>query len=246
MVLDQFEDVRDYLLKISRIVGGDKLLDNEQKVLTELLSKAGTGTYSHYLPILSESFLAKDKIQKRINVFVSENGFYTLEDVHAQHPKLEGRHLAWIFKRMLTILGFTHKQHTVHGAFLPSHVMLNAENHGLKLIGWGHSVKLDTTIKTISLKYKDWYPKEVINKKLANNSTDIFMAAKCIVYLAGGDLITNKMPSSIPPKMQRFFKSCVLEGQKMRPADAWKLLEEFDGLLAEMYGKPKFHKLEMV
>ena len=37
-------------------------------------------------------------------------GFYTLEQVHEQHPALDGRHLAWIFKRLLTVLGFCHRQ----------------------------------------------------------------------------------------------------------------------------------------
>lgn len=239
------KEVKDYILKISRIPGGDKILDNEQRNLTELLSKAGTSTYSRYLPIFVESFLAKDKIQKRINVFVAEKGFYTLEEIHAQHPKLEGRHLAWIFKRMLTILGFLQKHNFVHGAFLPSHVRLDVENHGLQLVGWGHSVTDNSAIKTISLKYKDWYPKEVAAKKTATGETDLFMAAKCVVYLAGGDPATGRMPSSVPPKIQRFVRSCLLEGQKMRPNDSWKLFEEFDEMLKEMYGPPKFHKLEM-
>ena len=31
----------------------------------------------------------------------------------------------------------------------------------------------------------------------------------------------------------------------MRPDDAWELLDEFDELLRQLYGPPKFHELTM-
>jgi hypothetical protein len=238
-------DNKEYLLKISRIEGGEKLLNQEQKALTQLLTKAGTKSYARYLPILAESFLAKDKIQKRVNVFVREEGFYTLPQIHEQHSTLDGRHIAWIFKRLLTIVGFAQQNNIVHAAVLPSHVLVNPETHGLQLVGWGHSVDGGEQVKTISAKYRDWYPVEVLKKKPAGGVTDLFMAAKCMVYLAGGDLGTNRMPDAIPPKMQRFIKSCLLEGSAMRPGDTWKLLEDFEILLKEVYGPPKFHELLM-
>lgn len=236
---------KDYLLKISRVDGGDKLLDNEQKTLTALLSKSVGDSYSRYLPTIAESFLAKDKIQKRINVFVKEEGFYTLEEIHAQHPKLDGRHLAWLFKRLLTIVGFVGKSGFVHGAILPTHVMVNPDTHGIQLIGWGHSVPVRAAIKTISAKFKGWYPTEVLKKRDVYSNTDLFMAAKCIVYAAGGDPITGSLPNDLPLKMRNFFKSCLLDSQTMRPDDAWTVLDDFEEILKQVYGKPKFHHLVM-
>ena len=49
----------------------------------------------------------------------------------------------------------------------------------------------------------------------------------------------------MPPPMQRFVRSCLLEGPAMRPGDAWQLLDEFDGLLRGLYGPPTFHHLDM-
>lgn len=236
---------KDYLLKVSRIAGGDKLLDNERRKLIDLLTAAGGTTYSRYFPVLAESFPAKDLMQRRINVFVRERAAFTLEQVHTQHPQLDGYHLAWIFQRMLTALGFIQNQRIVHGAFLPPHVLLDVENHTLQLVGWGHSVANRETIKTISTTYKSWYPKEVLGKQSATHGTDVYMAAKCIVYLSGGNLITNQMPNSVPVPIQRFIKSCLLDGQKMRPDDSWKLIEDFENILHESYGPPKFYHLTM-
>jgi hypothetical protein len=234
-----------YLLKVSRVSEGLTLLDHERKTLVDLLSAAGDTTYRKYFPTLVESFMATDRFQKRVNVFLYEPGFHTLEQVHEQHPALVGRHLGWIFKRLLTVLGFSHRQNTVHGAVLPCHVMLHGAGHGLQLVGWSHSARKGERIKTISTRYKDWYPPEVLKKQPATPAADLFMAARCMIYLAGGDPVSNRMPDAVPTPMQWFLKSCLLEGPRMRPNDAWALLEEFDELLHRLYGPPKFHELTL-
>jgi hypothetical protein len=53
------------------------------------------------------------------------------------------------------------------------------------------------------------------------------------------------MPDAVPAPMRRFLETCLLEGAKMRPRDAWELLDEFDELLRQLYGPPKFHDLTM-
>jgi hypothetical protein len=234
-----------YVLKVSRIAAGQALLDNERKALVNLLTAAGDTTYRRYLPTLAESFPAKDPLEKRVNVFLYEPGFRTLEEVHEQHPALDGRHLAWIFKRLLTVLGFSHREDIMHGAVLPCHVLIEAAGHGLQLVGWGQSVARGQRIKTVPTRYKDWYPPEVLKKQPAGPATDLFLAARCVVYLAGGDPVANWMPEAVPRPMQRFLSTFLLDKARMRPNDAWAVLEEFDALLYQLYGPPKFHELTL-
>lgn len=233
-----------YILKVSRVPDGNVRLDIERKMLAKLLAAAGATTYRKYLPDLIESFLARE-IRRRVNVFQSEPGFHTLEQVHEQHPALDGRHLAWIFNRLLTVLGFCHRQGIIHGAVLPCHVMVQAASHGLRLVGWGQSVVKGRAIKTISTRYRDWYPPEVLRKQPAGPATDLFLAARCLVYLAGGDPVTNWMPEAVPQPMRQFIASCLLESARMRPDDAWALLEDFAELLQRLYGSPQFHELTL-
>jgi hypothetical protein len=129
-----------YLLKVPRERAAQTALDHERNTLTKLLAAAAGTTYDRYLPDLVDSYLVAGRPPKRVNVFRFEAGFHTLEEVHAQYQGLDGRHLAWIFNRMLTVLGFCHRQHFIHGALLPCHVLVHAPSHGLKLIGWGQSV----------------------------------------------------------------------------------------------------------
>jgi serine/threonine protein kinase len=233
------------LLKASRVHEGCALLDNERKTLAHLLAAAGETTYRKYLPTLIESFPATDRIAKRINVFRPESGFRTLEQVHEQLPALDGRHLGWIFNRLLTVLGFCHRQGILHGAILPCHVLIQPGNHGLRLVGWGQSVEARHRVKTIVARYRDWYPREVLTKQPAVSATDLFLAARCLVYLAGGDPATNWLPDAVPPPLQRFIQTCLLPGCQMRPDDAWAVLEDFNKVLRQLYGPPQFHELHL-
>jgi serine/threonine protein kinase len=240
-------ELHDYLLKISRIPNGEKLLENERKILGEILTKAGDTTYRKYFPTLVESFPAHDKFQKRVNVFTyEEENFYTGEELHEKLPAIDSKHIAWMFKRILTAIGFAHRAGFVHGAVLPPHVRINSKNHGVQLTSWGHAVPTKDIMTTVPAKYKDWYPPEVLEKKGAFPSTDIYLAAKTIFYLAGTNPNKPTVPAKqIPIPMQRFFQSCLLPGAKMRENDAWKLETEFTDLLKTLYGQPKFVKLEV-
>jgi hypothetical protein len=171
---------------------------------------------------------------------------YTLEEVRQRYPDgVDPRHLAWMFKRLLTALGFTHRCGLVHGAVLPPHVMIHADSHGLQLVGWVHAVENGRPLKIISSRYAGWYPPEVRAKKSATAATDVFLAASCLVYVAGGDPVADQMPETVPVEVRRFVRACLLEGPQMRPGDAWKLLDEFDELLRGLYGPPKFLPLNM-
>jgi hypothetical protein len=234
-----------YLLKVSRAPEGRAHLDIEWQTLTKLSGAAGDTTYRKYLPPLVDSVPATERFPERVNVFRFEPGFHTLEQVHEQHPALDGRHLAWIFKRLLTVLGFCHRQNTVHGAVLPCHALIRAAGHGLQLVGWGQSIAAGRRIGSVPARYKDWYPPEVLHEQPAGPATDLFLAARCLVYLAGGDPVTSRMPEAVPQPLRRFLTACLLESVRMRPDDAWALLDDFEELLRGLYGPPKFHELTL-
>lgn len=234
-----------FVLKASRVRGGDRLLDAERQALERLRDAAKGTSYAPYLPALAESFPAWKDFPRRVNVFAHELGFHTLEEVHQRHPALDGRHLAWIFNRLLTVLGFCHRQGIIHGAVLPGHVLLHAGNHGVQLVGWGQSGERGRPVSVLSTRYREWYPPEVLKRQPAGPATDLFLAARCLVYLAGGDPLRNTLPDAVPPSMRRFLGTCLLPGPGMRPDDAWALFDEFRELLRQLYGPPKFHPLLM-
>ena len=89
---------------------------------------------------------------------------------------------------------------------------------------------------------------QVLNNARLNHNVDVtcgVLAARCMVYLGGGDPVRDTLPDTVPTFMQRFLRGCLLEGAAMRPDNAWKLLDELDELLLRLYGPPKFYDLEM-
>jgi hypothetical protein len=234
-----------FIVKVAQQTEGNLVLENERRTVTDLCARAANTTHRPYLPTLTESFRMDGPRGKRVNVFRHELGFWTLEQVHQQHPALDGRHLAWIFKRLLTALGFCHRQGRIHGGVLPGHVLIHAGNHGLQLIGWGQSVAVGRVVKNTAMSWRDWYPTEIRQKQPATVATDLFLAAQCMVYLAGGDPLSGRMPDAVPAAMRRFMATCLFPSVAMRPDDAWKLMDEFDELLRKLYGPPMFHSLTM-
>ena len=184
-----------YVLKIARLTGGNPLLAVEERLLKRLCTRCGDRRYREYLPNLTESFTIPGiNGQRRVNAFAHRKGFYTLDAVRRRHPGgLDARHLAWIFKRMLTIIGFAQTCGLVHGAVLPPHVMVHAENHGLQLLDWIHTVRIGRPLTFIPTNYRDWYPSEVFERTAAVTATDIFLAARCLIYMAGGDPVARAL-----------------------------------------------------
>ncbi len=237
----------EYVLKISRPAAGNLLLAAEARRLKALASRNGDRCYREFIPQLVESFLLPRAVGGRqVNVFTHRPGFFTLDAVRQRHPAgLDGRHLAWVFKRMLAILGFAHGCGFVHGAVLPPHVMIHAENHGLQLVDWIHAVPLGQRLDFVPTAYRDWFPPEALARGRVGPATDIYLAAKCLIYLGGGDPVAERWPATMPQPMRQFLETCLYPAPRMRPQDAWKLHEEFDALLLRLFGSPKYHRLVM-
>lgn len=236
-----------YVLKVTRPIGGNPLLATEARHLKSLVTRCGDRRYREYLPILVETVMAPGTDGNRqTNVFLYREGFFTFEEVRRKHPAgLDPRHLAWIFKRMLAIAGFAQMCGLVHGAILPPHVMLHARNHGVQLLDWIHAVRIGDRLTFLPTAYRDWYPSEALQREGIGPASDILLAAKCLIYLAGGDPVAQRWPDTVPTEMQRFLDTCLFASQRMRPQNAWKLHEEFDELLVRLFGPPKYHQLLM-
>ena len=72
-------------------------------------------------------------------------------------------------------------------------------------------------------------------------AADVYMAARCAIYLSGGDPLSDKMPSGSAPKdICRLIESCLLEAPSMRPSDCWTFHDEFNELLKKNYGKSRY------
>ncbi|MFI7547994.1 molecular chaperone DnaJ [Actinoplanes sp. NPDC049599] len=225
------------LLKLPRRPGDNDLLAAEAAALSTLATE-GDPKFRAYAPRLVESFTHEDAARARrtANVITRQRGFVSLAEVNAAYPGgLDPRDVAWMWRRLLTGLGWAHRAGLVHGAVLPEHVLIHPAEHGLVLVDWCYAVRTGTAIPALVAKHRAVYPPEVAAKRPATAATDIYMATGLLLRLIGNP----------PEPLRRFARGCRYDKPRMRPQDAWHLLEEFDELLATLYGPRRFRAFAM-
>ncbi len=231
-----FDGGTEAVFKVAMSAADNDLLENEAKVLRRL---QGDGGFHRYVPKLLDSLVVRGvsgSAGRRANVIKRAFGYVTLADVIHKYPAgLDYRDAAWMFKRMLAGAGFAHREGFVHGAILPTHVMVHPTRHGCKLIDWCYSVPTGGKVVAVSKAYKGWYPPEVLAKKPATAQTDIYMVARC----AGAIIGDTRAPESF----HTFLASCLIPNPSKRPDDAWALHEELDELLRRLVGKQSYRPL---
>ncbi|MFF5257301.1 molecular chaperone DnaJ [Actinomadura viridis] len=232
------------VLKMPRDPADGDLMEREATALRRL-AEDGDPRFRAYAPRLIESFRHRDAdtgATRRVNAIEPLEGFVSLAEVQRAHPGgLDPRDAAWMWRRLLVALGFAHRAGVVHGAVLPEHVLVHPEDHGLVLIDWCYSVPGRLAppaghVPAMVDRYAGWYPPEVPGREPAGAETDIFMATRCMAHLMGG---------RAPKPMRMFARGCLAAARRHRPADAWRLLEEFDELLERLYGPRRFRPFTM-
>lgn len=235
---DHDGDRREAVLKIPLRPRDNDLLEHEADVLTRL-DTAADPRHRAYAPRLVESFRHRDAdgAERRVNALEPLTGFHPLTEVAAAHPDgLDPRDAAWMWRRLLTALGWAHRARLVHGAVFPEHVLIHPRLHGLVLVDWCYATATDTHVPLLVDRHRDSYPPEIPGRLPATPATDIHLAARCMRQLMG---------ERAPGPMRAFLRACVLPSQAARPQDAWRLLGELDELLERLYGPRSFRPFTM-
>ncbi len=235
-------------LKIARDPRSNPLAQNEATSLRLLRQEGKEDRFAAYFPRLVDTFLIVDGgIQRQANVLESGRGWYTLADVSVDYPHgIDAKDMAWIWRRLLVALGAAHTKGIIHGAVLPENVSILPAEHGLRLDNWEFSARPAEGgfVTGIDARRYSWYPEELLSESIPTPGADLFLAARCMISLLGGDPIKNSdLPA--PKAIQYFLKGCTLASTRTRPQDAWALKEEFDDVIERLWGKRAFHPFYM-
>lgn len=166
----------------------------------------------------------------------------TLTKIMQHYPNgVAPEHFVWMMKRMLSAILHAEKAKVLHGAILPCHIVVYHDSHLEKLIGWSHAVEYGKPRKPSIEKFKDYYPDDYAVAK-SNSTTDIYMLAKCMIKILGGNIITNDLPPQIPLAIGGFLKSLVVGHSELHASSVFKSVTE---LASQIFGKPKFITLNI-
>lgn len=236
------EDIKTHVVvKVPKKVTDIDLVENEIKVLQAMYpATAKDEKMYRYLPRPME-VLRLDlgrTVSRPALVLPFMDGYVSMADVIKAYPDgIDFRDMVWMFKRLLVAIGFAHHLGYVHGAVIPTHVLVHPIGHGAKLIDWSYAVPLNQRVRAMSAAYEESYAPEILDRKDVTGAADVYMAAKCATALLG--------KQDAPKPVLDFLGECMDPLPNMRRANAWDLHEAFDQILLDVVGKPKYRKFEM-
>ncbi|GAB4517871.1 MAG: hypothetical protein OHK0046_24890 [Anaerolineae bacterium] len=240
------------MFRLSRDSDDNDLVKTEAQTLFHLQGSSQYDDFSPFLPTVLESFVYHDSsLQggRQVNIFGLHEGIrgpnelYSLEEVKQHYPNgIDPRDMAWMWRRLLYVLGFIHNAGVVHGGVIPAHVLIEVKDRKHVLTGWVFSVRRPDPMRAISVSHEDWYPQEVFNKKPSSPALDLAMGARCMMYLIGADPLDDAPEHrNLEPEMARYFGRCI----QHKPQDAWALLAEFDKIMDKVWGERVFRVFPM-
>lgn len=253
---EQTGQQREAIFKVARDPLDNDLLYNEARTL-QRLNAGDNGKFTPYYPALLESFQYQDgesDVLRQANILTFDreipalHELYSLKEVRSHYQEgVHSKDMAWMWRRLLVMLGFANTNQIVHGAVLPTHILIHPALHAVILIDWCYAVydpsQTGNHIKALSAAYDKWYPKEVFDKKPPTSGLDIRMAAQSMLEVMGGDGAEGKLPRGLRRLLRRYFRDCLRDYREAQ--DPWKRLEEFDKIIDRLWGERKFREFSM-
>jgi hypothetical protein len=256
-----------FLLKIVRNSNDNDLLNAERVVLEKIHAKMaakGAKDWPQTIPVISETFLVDDgRSRRRVNVMSHFEGFVDGAEIRKRIPAgVDGRTIAWMWKRLLVLLEWVSKAGFIHGAVLPPHVMFYPDNdghthkdirkHSIRLVDWCYAVefKQRTRLSAWVPEYEAFYAPEIPKKQPLGPWTDLYMGAWTMLFLAGADMANVGarkafMLDGVPQSLLESILKCVSGNPVDRPQSIGKYFEEFSEVVAKEYGRPKYHDFNL-
>ena len=99
--------------------------------------------------------------------------------------KLPQIHVNWLFSRMFEFCLWLRQNEISHMGMNPTTVLVVPETHGIIVTSFYHMSQIGKKAKTISAKYKMWYPTTLFSKKITTPDIDLELCKKIALYLLG-------------------------------------------------------------
>jgi hypothetical protein len=244
------------LLKLAREPQSNAYVANEAAVLRHLHAATDAARFAPLLPAVEASVdLGGESPPRRANVLrlddtiASPADLYSLEEVRQAYPRgVDPRDFAWMWRRLLNVLGFVHAHGVVHRAVLPPHVLVEPREHKLVLVGWcsAASAGARPSLDLIAGGHRDWYRRSGATRDpVAAPALDIALAARSAIELLGGDPVRATFPPALDPALQRYFARCLGVDGGGAAAHPWRLLDDFDRLIEALWGPRTFREFTL-
>jgi hypothetical protein len=235
------------LAKVLRDAADQPLLDHEWAVLAEIRSRTPDSAAAMLAripePIAHGRVSAGAYAGRYVMVVHAASGFqHTLDDVRRAFPTgIPPQSSIWVWRRILEVLAFLHERDLAHGAVLPRHLLVETNEHGLRMVGFSAADRPGAPLRTMVEDASAFYPASRGPRTVSPRS-DVAMSARCLAFLLGGDPATASVPASVPGALAALVRETATAGSAEGGGrlDAWPLREQLGTLAREVFGPPKF------
>lgn len=207
-----------------------------------------------HLPTVLDQFHTRDG--RLGTVFEYLDGFDLLEVRRRLPQGLPPRHLPWLMRRCLSVLGWAHSRGVLHGNLDPAHILLRARDHNVWIIDWCYAIvnpaQTGQSFRCINEIYS---PPEVEARRPPTPASDLYSLGKCMYYVLGGDPKAGTLPDSLSgsplegerlhERFQRYLQFFTLDSARARAQDAWEEFQNIDRLRLEIHGPHRFEELHL-
>ena len=231
-------------LKVAREADKTPLLENEWRVLQFLQQSTAPGAevFSRLLPqpVMHGQVTAGLFSGRTVSIFRREYGFrYSLQAVMQRYPNgIPPRSSIWLWRRILELLSFLHASGVAHGAVLPDHVLIQEDDHGAALIGFGRAGEIGKQTSDRPPASEAFYP--CTGPCPLTPQLDLAMSARTVIAALGGDPASASLPPAVPaPLAETLHRVARLD--PTAPAEtAWDLRQYLGSLAQRIFGEPQF------
>lgn len=237
------------ILKLLRDRQHLEQFDNEWNVL-QLLQKSNAPGADVFTALIPQPVLHGDVTDgpfagRRVSVFRRASGFsHNFDEVIQAYPQgIPPRASIWIWRRILEVLSFIHSCGMVHGAVVPAHLLVQENDHGVRLVGYGLAGRTGESLHTTSKVYRSFYPQSKPEHLTAQ--LDIVMSARSITAILGGDPETASLPAAVPAKLADMIQRIALSKDVISGENAWDIREALGQISNEVFGRPQFMPIVM-
>jgi serine/threonine protein kinase len=238
-------DGRAVAIKVVESVADDDLMQAELRTLRLLTGSAPESPalppQQKHLPVVLDTFRTADG--RTATIFERIDGIDLIEARARLPDGLPDRHMIWLLRRCLSVLGHAHAHGILHGNIEPAHVLVRAKDHNVWLVDWAWSIDPRGTGGGFRCAHDVYGPPEAKEKKPPLPGADLYALGKTMIFAAGGDPSaegSGALPDAMAPELALFLRALVQPSALGRPQDAWALYARLDRLREELYGPHAF------
>ena len=240
------------ILKLLRRGEDAGLFNNEWASLGSLhrSNARGADTFTSLLPqlVMHGEVNTGQYAGRRVSIFRWESGFkHTFQDVIKAFPDgIPPRASIWVWRRILEILSFIHASGMAHGAVLPPNLLVQENEHGVRLVGYSRAGKTGRQLGNVPQGFEPFYDLSGRRAKAISPQLDIVMSARCIAMLLGSDAEAASLPRAVPEPLSRIVQRVArTEPDRAGNGDAWAIREELGVIAGQVFGLPQFMPIVM-